>query len=272
MEYTWSKTARTLTTLVFVVAPAFAQSPAESPAGALGELITDRPDFTESSEVVGSGVFQFEYGMTLDHESRAVHFSGPELLVRTGIGKRFELRFSGDGLVVERALRNSRARGFFDVDFGAKISVRGESRFLPSFSLIPALSLPTGSRNFSSLGYDPSIKVAYSKGLPAGFSIAGNVNAASLSTPGGRLVQESYSWSVAHSLPAGFGGYWEVFGFTPWDEEGSQAWIANSGVTHGLGANAQVDVRAGRRLTASGPDWFFGFGLAIRQPSHLFGR
>ena len=266
-----AKTARTLSTLVLTIAPALAQSIAEPAGTALGELITDRPDFTESSQVVGMGVFQFEYGMTLDREAGALHFSGPELLVRTGVGKRFELRLSGDGLLVERALRTRRARGLSDVDFGAKIRLREEGRYLPRFSLIPALTLPTGSRHFSSLGYDPSIKAAYSKDLPAGFSIAGNLNAAALSTPSGRLIQESYSWSAGHSLPCGFGGYWEVFGFTPRDEAGSNAWIANSGVTHALGANAQVDVRAGRRITAAGPDWFFGFGLAIRQPSHVFG-
>ena len=125
--------------------------------------------------------------------------------------------------------------------------------------------MPTGSYGFSSLGYDPSMKAAYAKTLPAGFSFGRNVNAAALSTPDGRVMQQGYSWTVGHGLPGGFEGFWEVFGVTQWNEAGAQAWIADSGVTRYLGANAQVDVRAGRRMTAAGPDWYFGFGLAVRH-------
>jgi hypothetical protein len=46
----------------------------------LPELVTDRPDFTESTEVAGTGVFQFENGVTLEKDrSAGMHrIAGPE--------------------------------------------------------------------------------------------------------------------------------------------------------------------------------------------------
>src|ERR1700752_4330658 len=64
------------------------------------ELITDRPDFTESSEVVGSGVVQIESGLTFEQTNEtAKQVTAPQLLVRVGIGPRVELRVAGDGFV-----------------------------------------------------------------------------------------------------------------------------------------------------------------------------
>ena len=43
----------------------------ERPAGDLGELVTDRPDFTESSEVVGRDVAQWEMGSVMEFDRAA---------------------------------------------------------------------------------------------------------------------------------------------------------------------------------------------------------
>ena len=58
---------------------------------------TDRPDFTESTAVVGVEILQTEGGVLLSvmrqNGSRVVTHSVPNQLVRIGIGDRFELRF-----------------------------------------------------------------------------------------------------------------------------------------------------------------------------------
>ena len=132
--------------------------------------------------------------------------------------------------------------------------------------------MPSHNEHFSSSGYDPAIKLAWSRDLPAGFSFGGNVNFSSLTENDGRFLQSAASWSLGHDLPAGFGAYWEVFSFSPWEKGGSASWIANSGITHGLGKNAQIDVRGGKRMTEAGPNWFVGVGFAVRRPTHWFAR
>lgn len=238
----------------------------------LSELVTDRPDFTESTQVVGAGVFQFENGFTLDNESHVRGLTGPEALVRIGVSKRLELRLGGAGFRAETPKGSVTDRGMMDFELGVKILLFDQSRFRPACSLIPLISMPTGSDSFSSGGYDPTVKVALAKDLIAGFTLGGNVNFSSFQTPEGRFRQTAVSASLGHELPGGFGAYWEVFGFSPSEKDGMTSWIANTGVTHKITKNAQVDVRGGRRLTSGGPDWFFGVGMAIRQPTHLLAR
>src|SRR5690242_18428459 len=68
--------------------------------GGVPELVTDRPDFTESSEVVGPRVVQIESGFTLEQDDASTRqMTAPQMLVRVGIGRRAELRFAGDGFV-----------------------------------------------------------------------------------------------------------------------------------------------------------------------------
>lgn len=59
---------QTLATLT--LAAAFSVQ-AEVPNGELPEMITDRPDYTESVEVVGKSVIQTEHGITLEREGDA---------------------------------------------------------------------------------------------------------------------------------------------------------------------------------------------------------
>ena len=74
-----------------------------------GELITDRPDFTESSAVIRRGLFQFESGLSFeaDRESGVRHRSvaAPAALLRIGLGMRSELRLGGEGWLEESSRR-----------------------------------------------------------------------------------------------------------------------------------------------------------------------
>jgi Putative MetA-pathway of phenol degradation len=244
------------------------KSSAESGGDTSPELVTDRPDFTESVEVVGTGTLQFESGFTINSEAGVRSFSGPELLMRAGISRRVELRFGDEGFLMEKEQGVKTRSGDSDIELAAKIKVFEESKFRPAFSLIPLLSVPTGGRSFSSHGYDPTMKFAWSKGLIKHFDLGGNVNVSSLTSSQGRFTQTGLSWSVGHDLSKNIGAYWEVFTFSPWDKGTSAAWIANTGLTRKIGRDAQVDVRIGRRITAIGPDWFFGMGFSFRD--HLF--
>src|SRR5688572_32137659 len=55
-------------------------------------LVTDRPDFTESASVPGGGRIQIEGGWTVEGDGDARAHSLGEILVRIGVGERFEAR------------------------------------------------------------------------------------------------------------------------------------------------------------------------------------
>lgn len=74
--------------------------------GQAPELVTNRPDQTESSETVGPGYVQFEFGWTHSEDNEdgeVTSDSLPETLVRVGVADGLELRFGFDGFIREDA-------------------------------------------------------------------------------------------------------------------------------------------------------------------------
>ncbi len=71
-------------------------------------IVTDRPDFVESSNVVGRGRFQIETSVLAERDKsdgvRARTYSMPTLL-RYGVGDVLELRLETDGRTVQHAGR-----------------------------------------------------------------------------------------------------------------------------------------------------------------------
>jgi hypothetical protein len=232
-----------------------------------GELITDRPDFTESSTVVGRGVTQVELGTMMEAggaSSPGVRtVTTPLILVRAGINSRLELRFSSDGFVNAHA-QGGAVAGTSDIEISGKIILRDGARGGLALAVLPIVSLPTGARGISSDSVDPTVKFTWAAPLPAGFDLSGNVNLARLRDELGRYTEHAVSASMSHALAGGFSGYWEVFGFMATGTARPASWTANSGVTHAVGANMQFDVEVGRGLSAGAPAWFVGAGFAIR--------
>ncbi len=235
-----------------------------------GELVTDRPDFTESSDVVGHGVLQLESGFSLEGdrsggiESRSI--TVPAVLARIGFGSRFELRLGGEGL-----LRNwtttpgsGAVAGYSDFEVGAKVKLLDHGAF--AMAVIPILSIPTKNANFSSGTYDSTVKFTWASPLPADFSVSGNVNVAWLSDAEGRFAQQAVSVSVSRDLFAGWGGYWEAYTFAPMERGQGTGATVNTGLSHGIGPNMQADIEVGHGVTVDAPDWFFGVGFAVRTP------
>jgi hypothetical protein len=229
------------------------------------EIVTDRPDFTESSEVIPAGWLQLESGVSFEGESTARAFSAPAALLRIGLGHRTELRLGAEGLLSE-AVGGVRHSGRSDMEVGAKVKLFDQATRGFDFALLPIVSLPTGTSGFTSGGVDPTLKITWGRDLPAGFGLTGNVNASSLTEDGTRFHQEAMSLSVGHDLFFGFGGYAEVYGFTKMSATDGAGVTVNGGVSRLLGRHVQFDVEAGRGLTSASPDWFVGFGFAVIAP------
>ena len=243
----------------------------ERPPGPPPELVTDRPGFTEPTNVVSPGALQTENGFSFDWGrggSRLLTAGSP--LIRVGISKRLELRLESDGYLATRErgeLGMAYSQGMADSGIGAKLAILEETRFRPAISILPSLSLPTGHPAFSSRGYDPTLNLSWSKDLPAGFNVGGNAILASASGEQGQLWQKAFSLSASRDLPQGFNGYGEIFSVRPSGRLPVN--VFNGGVTHLLSANVQVDVEAGWAVAGPGPQLFLAGGLVIRHPRAL---
>jgi hypothetical protein len=83
------------------------------------EIVTDRPDITESSIVIPAGGVQVENGLTwtADHGQRTA--DAPQSLPRVGVGGRTEVRLGIPDYVYSLG-RHQPRYGFTDVSVGVK--------------------------------------------------------------------------------------------------------------------------------------------------------
>jgi len=232
-----------------------------------GELVTDRPDVTESSEVVAPGFVQFESGLSYESEARdglrSQVLAMPAALARIGLWPRTELRIGGDGFLAN-TVGDVRTSGQSDLELGMKVRLLDQQSFGIDLAVIPMVSLPTGANAFTSGGVDPTLKVTWARGLAKGFDLTGNFNIASVTDEDGRFAQRALTLSLGHDLLAGWGGFIETYAFTPMARGEATGVTLDWGLSHLVGANIQIDIEAGRGLSSAAPDWFFGFGFAVR--------
>jgi len=245
--------------------------------GQVPDLVTDRPDQTESSITVAPGYGQLEFGWTHVEDDEDVDVrvdSAPETLVRVGMLENLELRFGFDGYIWAEVdspgARSQRHDGAGDMDIGLKYKLWHEDGWLPQTALLAGTTLPTGARAFSSERFDPSVRLACSHTLSdtlgLGYNLAGIWQSDEDDT-GDRDTTASVAYSVVLgiALSQRLGTFIEFFGDAP-TAAGKPANSVDTGFTYLLADNLQIDVLGGVALSEAADDWFIGTGLVYRLP------
>jgi hypothetical protein len=252
--------------LLAVLAPLAACATAAR--GNLEPIVTDRPDFTESSEIVPSGLLQLESGGTYSRDGDERAGSLGEALIRVGLAPRAELRVGLNSYAFSQ-VSGSTVRGLEDASLGAKFNLfdggaLGSVR--PKVSLIVHSTLPTGAQPFRANKMQPQMKLIGAWTLSERFAFASNLNYAVVRERFDSYAEPSASASVAIGLSQRVGSYVEYFGFYPQQEGLDKSHYMNGGLTYGLSDNLQLDARAGRQVQrlGDGQSWFMGVGIARR--------
>ena len=243
-------------------------------------LVTDRPDFTESTDAVPRGRFQLEMGYTFTYDreekDRVRNHTAPEFLLRVGLFDDFELRlgwegyswsenqFEGQTRGGRSVIRENWTQGSNDVLIGFKYKFFEQDGLRPHFGIIGALSMPSGSSSVSSGDVDPELVLLWAYDVTDWFSVAGNVGMAVPTEESGRFLQTSSSLSAAFAVSDEVGTYVEYFGFYPNADNSDAAHSLNAGVTYLITDNFQLDVRAGFGLNEEADDFFTGVGFSWR--------
>ena len=255
---------RVLSVLLAGVSFVFGYSiPAAGQDSGLEELVTDRPDFTESAVVVPRGSFQVEGGLTWERSADDIRTaSGPELLIRWGLIRRMELRIGLPDYVDLR--NNENESGFGDSSIGTKLEL-GPIGGGWGLASIVSVSLPTGDAGFSSDDWDPALLIAAARDLGGAWSLGSQVFAESVTRVGDR----EFVWggTVVFGATVGSqsatGGFLELAATFP--EEGIASVSIHHGYTHLLTETLQLDIHGGAGLTESAPDLFIGAGMSFRR-------
>ena len=236
-------------------------------SGLDGALVTDRPDFTESTSTLPRGHFQVEGGTTVARVEDEDSTAFGELLVRIGTGERWETRLGlGSYARVETPFDD--VSGLEDPSLGIKVRFTDDPGDLgpgqPAAALIVATSIPAGDEELTDDEWVPEAKLALAWELTPRFSLSSNLNYAYAVDGEDRLHQLGATLSGGLSLTDRLGAYLEWYGFNEETDDGPSTHYVNTGVTWLIHSDLQVDARVGTGLNDADPDWFVGVGAGVR--------
>lgn len=129
------------------------------------EIVTDRPDQTESSTIIPDKSFQMEMGFGSGNYNNERLSLLPTALFRYGLFKRLELR-----VVEQLAGFNNKTTsewdfGLSDIELGAKIQVLRREDINTEIAFISHLVIPSGSSELTNIYYGTINKIAISHGI-----------------------------------------------------------------------------------------------------------
>ena len=233
------------------------------------ELITDRPDQTESSCVVPAGSLQIETGFVMENNSDEQYQSRGYLfnttLLRYGLLDNFEFRaglaYAGRQVHTAGMDSVSSVSGFSPLYTGFKVQITREQGFLPEIALIGGLILPfTAGEAFKTDHTAGNMRLSVSHSLSNRLSWGCNLGV----SWDGESVMPTYSYTVVLGieLTGKLGIFVEGFGFIPESEQGSH--LLDGGITYLVLPNLQLDMSAGLGLNERAIDNFLSIGFSWR--------
>lgn len=235
------------------------------------ELITDRPDQTESSAVVPHKSLQIETGFIWSNDAndafKQTNTTYNSTLLRYGLLKNFELRLGMEynKELLEDKLTNveNSIKGISPLHVGFKINITEEKGLMPEMAILGGLNMPfTANEDFKTDYTGIVIRFAFTHTLSDRFSFAYNLGTewdGDSAIPG-----YFYSAVLGASLADRFGLFAEFYG--TFYENNSQEHLFNAGVTFLVIPNLQLDVSAGLGLNENALDNFISAGLSYRLP------
>ena len=248
------------TSLLLCAGPAAAQDTSAE----VEPLVTDRPDFTESTVSADPGEFQLELGATITESGRETEESVGELLLRIGLTHAIELRV-GLNSYVQVDQPAGTLSGLEDASLGVKIELTEEPLAGGTeLAVLLATSLPTGSSEVTESEFQPEAVIALGWELAEGIELGSNLGVAYGSSDDRRFLELITSLALGFEISEQTWGFTEVYGFTREAEGGPDTYFFDAGLGFLFGLDLQLDARAGVGLNSDSADWFAGIGLSKR--------
>jgi hypothetical protein len=210
--------------------------------------------------VVPPGSLQAENGFaeTASQGQRTV--DGPETLLRFGVASKTELRLTAPDYFGQVTTGSATGSGFGDVAIGAKQQLGPASGF--DVSLVLTLSLPSGARDISSHGYDPSVQLPWSRALSPHWTVAGMLSMYWPTQQSRRNLTGEATFLIGREMTKRWNGFVEYAG--DFSQQGGPRNLVHFGTTWKLTPRQQLDLHVGVGLSSAAVDHFIGFGYSLR--------
>jgi hypothetical protein len=235
-----------------------------TPAAAMRDMSTDRPDQTESPYTVDAGHIQLEMDLinwTRDNGRNDFAFANTNLKI--GLRNNIDLQLVINGFNT----LDAGGHGWGDFETRLKINLWGNDGGKTAFAIMPFVKWPTASDavqdNDSIEGgiiLPLGIQLAETVGLGLMYELDINKNA----TGNGYHADHVFTATVGFDLTDKLGMYLEAVAVFPGQSEGDFIAQADIGWTYSPTENLQFDIGANFGITDTAPDAAPFLGVSIR--------
>ncbi len=236
------------------------------------ELVTDRPDQTESALVVPIDFIQIEMGFLYQQQKYSegtINVENNNLILgstlfRYGINKILELRFGGEYFSGQNFLNDvkSTIQGTQNILVGTKIQLRSDEKILTNAAIIMQTIIPFGNEKLRPNKFEPEIRLCLEQEINDRISLGINLGTEEVSDVGKYFY--SYTTTIGVSLNERMNSFFEIYGTM------RNGYIPSNnfdcGFTYLHTKNIQIDFSIGTTLNSDISDWFGGFGISVRLP------
>lgn len=227
------------------------------------DLVTDRPDQTESSITVPFKSLQIETGFVTEHMGKATGTTYNTTLLRYGLLEDLEFRLGLEYLGEKNDASNIDNSGLSPLYAGFKINVREEEGWKPEVAFLGAIVMPfTADAAFKPTSTAANMRFSLSHTLSDRLSLGYNLGIewnGNSTTPG-----YFYSLALGFSLIDDLGMYFESYGTLI--ENNNSEHLLDAGFTYLILPNLQADISGGVGLNDNAIDNYFALGLTYRLP------
>lgn len=237
------------------------------------EMVTDRPDQTESAAIVPKHSLQVETGLLLENDANDLFttrsFTYNTTLLRFGLLDNFELRAgldyfrestTMDAMSISRVVSG----GLSPLYTGFKVKITEENGWAPQVAFLGGLVFPFTANADRKTNYTAAgLRFAFAHTLSERFSLGYNLGAewdGDSPVPG-----YYYSAALGIGITNKLGAFIESYGLVP--ESGSAEHLLDAGVTYLALPNLQFDLSGGIGLSEAAIQNFISLGLSFRIPS-----
>ena len=228
------------------------------------QIITDRPDQTESSSTIPKGSLQIEMGLVAQTFENIDGFAGPSTLVRVGLLDCLELRLFNqyESIKLDYGFDSEKYSGFSDLEIGFKVQLFKKEGVNTEIAFLSHAVIPTAKNELSNDKTGTINKLSIAHGLSDKIALGYNVGYDYV----GQIHSLTYSAALGFSLGENVGAYIEPYGV--YGEQGFFKSYFDAGFTYLTSDNFQLDVSYG--LGLNNDLQYFSAGFSWNIPS-LFG-
>ena len=233
---------------------------------ASAQIITDRPDQTESSSTVGSGNLQIESGLLIGYERSGQNtlrqILAPTNLFRYGLNNNIEIRLLSQFESVD--ISGISSDGISDLEIGTKFQILKKETCKTEIAFLSHIILPTGTVSLTNDEVGTINKLSISHELNGNMAIGYNVGYDYFGEGSGDLT---YSLALGFGVNDKVGIYIEPYGRL----EDLSEYVSNidAGMTYLANKNMQFDFSFGTGITHTMNYISLGFSWLIIRDKRL---